>query len=36
MYVLNPLLIFGGLGVALVGAVGFVVFSYGKTSKGGV
>lgn len=35
-YVINPLLIFGGLGFALVGTVGFIVFSYGRTSRGGV
>ncbi len=35
-YVINPLLMFGGLGFALVGVVGAIVFSYGKTNKGGV
>ncbi len=35
-YVINPLLIFGGLGFALAGIAGLVVLSYGKTSKGGV
>ena len=35
-YVINPLLMFGGLGFALVGVVGAIVFSYGRTNKGGV